>query len=66
MGATFNLNVPAGVMNGDYLLMIGTVNSSGMFSSVPSGWTNLYSYNLDGTRIVVYYRVASSELASLS
>lgn len=53
--------VPTGVVNGDLMIMIVVVNSTGGTITTPTGWT-LWS-NLAASKSI-YYRIASSEPSS--
>lgn len=58
------INVPAGTVNGDLLLLFGT-NSLPSAYNTPAGWTPLESPGIGSTGdSALFYRVASSEPAS--
>ena len=59
------VNVPAGVQDGDFLVLFVVADTAGAAIGLPAGWTALPSSPLNlGVQAACAYRVASSEPAS--
>jgi hypothetical protein len=59
------VNVPAGVQDGDFLVLFVAADTAGATITLPAGWTALPSSPLNlGVQAACAYRIASSEPAS--
>jgi PKD repeat protein len=60
------VNIPAGVQEGDTLLLFLTVNSTNVTVGAPAGWTEVQSGTVDGLQARVWTKAASSTDAGTS
>lgn len=62
--ATWTVNKPAGVVDGDLLLVAFAIGSGATVNTVPAGWTLLSRTVFSTQELFIYWKIAASEGAS--